>query len=251
MTRIRNNSGGRNNSEHLRDPLVTTSNGSINRGRDDINLGRDLTVERNIFNDRSVDLQNRTGEVTREVVGLKENEKIKTTKRNDVVSNDLDRTNDIRNNKQLGLEREISTNKSLGINNSKDISRENVKSNNLSDISTRINKENRVGTQTKKVFNTENSNRNNSKQNVRTNNNTKQTNVKNNPKNNQTPKKDNNTRTYNPPKQNNNPPRTYSQPNSNNNTPRSYSPPSGNNSPRSYSPPTRNSGSNNSGNRKR
>ena len=103
VTRIRNNSGGRNNPELQRDAIATTTNGSINRGRDDINLGRDLTVERNKVSDRSVDIQNRTGDLTREVVGSKDIDRITNTKRNDVASNDLDRTTNIRKDKQVRI----------------------------------------------------------------------------------------------------------------------------------------------------
>jgi hypothetical protein len=250
VTRIRNNSGGRNNPELQRDAIVTSTNGSINRGRDDLNLGRDLTADRINAGDRSSDIQNRTGDLTREVVGLKDGERITNTKRNDIASNELSRTTDITHDKQLGLDREVTTKKSLGINNRNDVSRKNVRSSNTGNVSENINKNNRIGNETKKIFGKENTNRTNNKENVRTKNNTRQQNVKNNPNSNQTPRKDNNTRSYTP-KQNNNSPRTYSQPRNNNNTPRSYSPPSGNNSPRSYSPPSGNSGSNNSGNRRR
>jgi len=249
VTRIRNNSGGRNYSGQQRDPMVTSTNGSIDRSRDDINLGRDLTVGRINTSDRSTDIRNRTGDVTREVVGLKDNERISNTKRNDVASNEISRTTDVRKDKKLGLDREVTTNKSLGISTRNNDSRKNVKSNNNGNVSDRINKNNRIGNETKKIFGQDNTSRQNTKQNVRTNNTTKQPNVKNNPKSNQTPKKNTNTRTYTPPKQNNNPPRTNTQPRNNNNTPRSYSPPSSNNSPRSYSPPSGNSGSHNSGSR--
>ncbi len=99
VTRIRNNSGGRNYSEQQRDPMVTSTNGSIDRNRDDINLGRDLTVGRININDRSTDIRNRTGDVTREVVGLKDNERISNTKRNDVASNEISRTTDLEKTK--------------------------------------------------------------------------------------------------------------------------------------------------------
>jgi hypothetical protein len=254
VTRIRNNSGGRNSggrnySGQQRDPMVTSTNGSIDRSRDDINLGRDLTVGRINTSDRSTDIQNRTGDVTREVVGLKDNERISNTKRNDVASNEISRTTDARKDKKLGLDREVTTNKSLGISTRNNDSRKNVQSSNNGNVSDRINNNNRIGNETKKIFEKDNTSRQNTKQNVRTNNDTKQPNVRSNSKSNQTPKKNTNTRTYTPPKQNNNSPRTNSQPRNNNNTPRSYSPPSSNNSPRSYSPPSGNSGSHNSGSR--
>jgi len=249
VTRIRNNSGGRNNPEQRRDPMVTSTNGSINRGRDDINLGRDLTVERINTRDHSTEIQNRTGDLTREVVGLKDKERIINTKRNDVASNEISRTTGIRNDKQLGLDREVKTKKSLGINTRNNDSRKTVKSNNFRNTSDRINKNNRIGNETKKLFGKKNTSRQNTKQNVRTKNNTKRPNVKKNPRSNNTPRKNTNIRTYTPPKRNNNTPRTNSQPRSNNNTPRSYSPPSRNSG--SNNSGSRNSGSNNSGNRKR
>jgi hypothetical protein len=234
VTRTRNNSGGRNYPEYERDPLVTTSNGSIYKGRDNLNLGKDVTVDRNRVTDSNLEIQKRTIETTRQVVGVTDANKIKNTRTDDISSNDITRTKQTRNDKSLGLDREVTTKKSLGSNNRNDVSKQNVKTNTAGNYSDQINKNNRIGNETKKIFGKENTNRQNTKQNVRTNNNTKQPNVK----NNHTPKKENNTRTYTPPKQNSNPPR-------------SYSPPSSNNSPRSYSPPSGNSGSNNSGNRRR
>ena len=236
---LRNNSGGRNYGERTRDPLVSVRDGSFDRSRDDLTRGQDLTVSRTNVGDRTLGIENKTRDLTREVVGL----------------NTINRTSDTkRNNKQLGLDREVSTNKTLGINKRNVVSSETVKRNNKN-ISDRINQNNRISKETKKLLRKDNS---------RTNTNTKQPNVNNRSNNNQTPRKDNNTRSYTPPKQNNNPPREYTPPKqnnnnpprsysppSNNNTPRSYSPPSGNNTPRSYSPPSGNSGSHNSGNRRR
>jgi hypothetical protein len=252
VTRTRNNSGGRNNPEYLRDPMVTTSNGSIYKGRDDLNRGNDLTVERTNLTDRTLDIQKRTNETTRQLVGVNETGKIKNTRTNDISSNEITRTKQSRNDKQLGLDRELTTKKSLGINNGKDLSRETVKYNNRLDINNKIKNSNRIGNQTKELFNNMRSNTSNDKKNnVRTNNNTQQNTVMSNTKGNQTPRTNTNTRSYNPPKQNNNPPRSYSPPRGNN-TPRSYSPPSGNNSPRSYSPPSGYSGgSRNSGGSRR
>jgi len=243
VTRTRNNSGGRNNPEYLRAPLSTTSIGSINNGRDNLNLGKDLAGERTNVTDRNMDIQKRTTETTRQLVGVTETGKIKNTKTNDISSNDMTRTKQTRNDKQLGLDRELTTKKSLGINNGNDLSRETVKNTNRLDINNKIKNSNRIGNQTKELFNNKRSNTSNDKKNnVKTNNNTRQPNVKNNTKGNQTPGTNTNTRSYNPPKQNNTQPRTNSQPRSNNNSPKSYSPPSGNSSPRSYSPPSGNSG---------
>jgi len=226
VSRMRNNSGGRNYGERTRDPLVSVRDGSMDRSREDLTKGRNLTVSGNNVGDRTLGIENKTRDLTREVVGL----------------NTINRTRDIKKDKQLGLDREVTTKKSLGINQRNDGLKEKVSRNNTKNISERINKNNRISTETKKLFGKDNS---------RTNTNTKQPNVNNRPNNTQTPRKDNNTRSYTPPKQNNNnPPRNYSPPNTNN-TPRSYSPPSGNNTPRSYSPPTRNSGSTNSGTRRR
>jgi hypothetical protein len=224
VTRLRNNSGGRNYGERTRDPLVSVRDRSVDRSINDITRGRDLTVSRNNVNDRTLGIENKTRDLTREVVGLNTVNRTSDIKRNDISNKE------IRNNKQLGLDREVSTNKTLGITKRNDNSKETFTRNNTKNISERINKNDRVSSETKKLFGKDNS---------RTNTNTKQPNVTRN--NNQTPKKDNNTRTYSPPK-------------SNNNTPRSYSPPSGNNSPRTSTPPSGNSGnrgSNNSGSRNR
>lgn len=247
VSRIRNNSGGRNYGNFNRDPRVAQTNGSINRVRDDLNLGRDLTVDRNSLTDRSLEIQNRTGDLTREVVGLKDVERIKNTKRNDVSSNEISRTTDIRKDKQLGLDREVTTKKNLGNFTRNDVSK-NTRNNSVGKYSNQINKNNRIGSETKKLFD---GNRSGTKTNVGTKTNTNKSNVKNNTKRYQQPKNNTNTRTYTPPKQNNNKPRTYSQPKGNNNTSRSYTPPRSNNTPRSNTPPSRNSGSNNSGGRKR
>ncbi|MCL4279866.1 MAG: hypothetical protein KJZ60_09335, partial [Ignavibacteriaceae bacterium] len=164
-----------------------------------------------------------------------------------------------RDNKQLGMDRELTTKKSLGIEKRNDLSKE-ILTGNTRNTSEKINKNNRIGNETKKLFNTLNNKTYERKSSDKNYN--KQPNVIKN--NNQTPKKDYTPRTntsrdnkttnppkqYTPPKQNTNPPRSYTPP-SGNNTPRSYSPPSGNNTPRSYSPPSGNSGSNNSGSRGR
>jgi hypothetical protein len=242
---VRNNSGGRNYGERNRDPLVSVRDGLIDRSRENLTRDRDLTVSRNNVKDRTLGIENKTRDLTREVVGLNTTSRTIDTKRNNDSEREINRTSDVRNNKQLGLDREVSTNKTLGINKRNDVSSETVKRNS-DNISERINKNDRVSNETKKLFGKDNS---------RTNTNTKQPNVNNRTNKNQTPKKDNNTRTYSPPKSNNNSPKSYSPPKSNNNTPRSYSPPkSNNNTPRSYSPPSGNSGnrgSNNFGSRNR
>jgi hypothetical protein len=225
VSRLRNNSGGRNSGERTRDPLVSVRDVSTDRMRNDVTKGRDLTVSRNSVNDRTLGIEDRTRDITREVVGLNTIDRTVDSKRIDVSSKE------IRNNKQLGLDRVVSTDKSLGINKRNVGSKETITRNNTKNISGRINKNDRVSNETKKLFGKDNS---------RKNTNTKQPNVTRN--NNQTPKKDKNTRTYSPPKSNNNTPRSYSPPSGNNNTPRSYSPPSGNSG---------NRGSNNSGSRNR
>lgn len=239
---IRNNSGGRNYGERTRDPLVSVRDGSSDRSRDDLSRGRDLTVSRTDVRDRTLGIENKTRDLTREVVGLKSVDR-NTDIRNSNTLGERN-SNTTRDVKQLGLNREVTTKKSLGIN----------QRNNTKNISKRINQNNRIGNETKKIFGKDNSRTNN-----------KQPNVNNRPNNNQAPKKDNTTQSYSPPKQNNNPPRTSSPPRTNNNPPRtsspprtnnnpprSYSPPSGNNnSPRSSSPPSGNRGSNNSGSRNR
>jgi len=250
VTRVRNNSGGRNYPGVGRNPRVAQTDGSINRVRDDLNFGRDLTVERTKVGSRDLETRNSAGEINRQVVGLNDLDRINNSKRKDISSNEITRTTDIRKDKQqLGLDREVTTKKSLGIDKRNDVSVKNTKTNNLGRNSSQINKKNSVGSETKNVYNRNNTKKQNE---VRTNNsNTRQPNVKNNPKSYQTPKRDSNTRTNTPPKQNTNKPRTYSPPKSNNNPPRSYSPPRTNNSPRSNTPPSRNSGSGSSGNRKR
>jgi len=251
VTRVRNNSGGRNNPGYNGNPRDLQTSGSIDRVRDDIALGRDLSTERTNVKNSAVDIRNNTGEITRQVVGLNDLERIDNNKRKDVSSTELTRTTEIKKDKQqYGLDREGKTTKSLGINNTNDIRNKINTSNDLKKYTDRINKNNRIGNETKKIFNQQNSNRND--KNVKSKTDTRKSNVSNVPRQNQTPKKNTDSRSYNPPKQNNNQPRTYSQPKSNNNSPRSYSPPTRtNNTPRSYSPPSRNSGSNNSGTRKR
>ena len=237
---LRNNSGGRNYGERTRDPLVSVRDRSFDRSRDGLSRGRDLTVSRTDVRDRTLGIENKTRDLTREVVGLNSVDR-NTNVRNSNTLGERN-SNTTREVKQLGLDREVTTKKSLGINKRNDISKETVSRNNTKNISNRINQNNRIGNETKKLFGKDNSRTNN----------TKQPTVNKRPNNNQTPKKNNNPRSYSPPKQNNNPPRTSSPPRTNNNPPRSYSPPSrNNNSPRSSSPPPRTSGSNNSGSRNR
>lgn len=248
VTRVRNNSGGRNSPEQIRDPFITTSTGTVDRSRNDLSLGRDLTVDRKNVSSNSADIRNRTGDLTRNLSNTTTSDRITSTKRNDLAGNDLNRSNNIRNDKQLGLDREVTTKKSLGIDNRNDVSKKISTSNKLGNYTDKMNQNNRITRETKQLFDKQKSTRNN-KNNVRSNNNTKESNIRNSTKSNQTPNK--NTRSYTPPKQNNTQPRTYSQPKSNNNSPRSYTPPSRNNSPRSNTPPSRSGGSNNSGSRRR
>ena len=235
---LRNNSGGRNYGERTRDPLVSVRDRSFDRSRDDLSNGRDLTVSRTDVRNRTSGIENKTRDLKREVVGLKNVDRNTDVRNSKVLGERNSKTT--REVKQLGLEREVTTKKSIGINRRNDVSKETVSRTNTNNNSNRINQNDRIGNETKKLFGKDNSRTNN-----------KQPNVNNRPNNNQTPKKDNNTRSYSPPKQNSNPPRTYSPPRNNSNPPRSYSPPSGNNTSRSSSPPSRSGGSNNTGSRRR
>ena len=100
-----------------------------------------------------------------------------------------------------------------------------VKSNNFRNTSDRINKNNRIGNDTKKIFGKEKTVAKTRSKMFEQKIILSSRNVKKNPRSNNTPRKNTNTRSYTPPKRNNNTPRTNSQPRSNNNTPRSYSPP--------------------------
>ncbi|MCW8804126.1 MAG: hypothetical protein OQK57_06985 [Ignavibacteriaceae bacterium] len=83
---LRNNSGGRNYGERTRDPLVSVRDGSFDRSRDDLSRGRDLTVSRTDVRDRTLGIENKTRDLTREVVGLKS----------------VDRNTNVRNSNTLG-----------------------------------------------------------------------------------------------------------------------------------------------------
>ena len=78
-------------------------------------------------------------EITRQLVGVNNVDNVKNTTRNDITSNDINRTKQIKNNNQLGLDRELTTKKSLGVNTRKDISSQTVKNKNQFSISDKIN----------------------------------------------------------------------------------------------------------------
>jgi len=232
VSRLRNNSGGRNYGTRTRDPLNPVTINSTDRNRDGLNRGRDLQVSSNDANTRNLGIRDKGRNLTRDNVNVD-----KVT-RNEIKS--VDRNSE--RNRQLGLSSRNSDRKNLG----REDRNNNVK---------------QLGIRDRKPETGNINNRKNLDINVRRENTTRKPNSE--PRVNKTPeRKNNNPRTYSPPKGNNNPPRTYTPPKRNDNPPRTYSPPrTNNNPPRSYNPPRnstpprtnsspRSSGGNNGGRRR-
>jgi len=250
ISRIRNNSGGRNYGERTRDPLVSVTGGTIDRKRN-LSEGRDLEISRKNVTDRRLGSENKNRDLTRDIIGTNEisRNKVEDTKNPRLTETRDKRTlNDInsdisRNLKQLSTDKGIRTKKSLGNNQRNDISKQLGTRNNITKTNNDI-KRNSV--KDNKTY----SDRNNSKNNtIKKSTTTKQNNTYK-PRDNRDNGRTKTNKTYSPPKQNNNPPKSYSPPKQNNNPPRSYNPPRNNTPPRTNSTPNR-SGGNNSGGRRR
>jgi hypothetical protein len=243
VSRLRNNSGGRNYGTGIRDPINTVSVGSLDRNTLDLTRGRDLQVSSNSTSGRNLGIRDKGRDLTRDDVNVDQvtsrnindskNPRV-TDSRKDVLTTEKNSGN-TRNNKQLGLTVDASNKKYLGI-------REQV-----NDVQRQLgirNKSTNEGNVSKNTTNRNNPNYTNNKpsdnQNTGKNNNPRTYSGSND--NNKTPN------SYNPPKRNETP-RSYSPPKTNTNTPRSYSPPSNNTPPRTNSTPNR-SGGNTSGRRR-
>jgi hypothetical protein len=246
VTRLRNNSGGRNYGDRTRDPLNYVSGGTLDRGRGDLSSGRDLRVSSNSVSNRNLGSENKNRNLTRDLFTVNDVSRNDNSNLNDgnisknprSISFGNNKTVDENNSsitrikKQLGISKDASTRKYVANNRSNDVAKQLGIRNNTTD--------------TKSYGN----NRSNSNNNLRKGNKITNSNSYYKPDNNRDSGKNNNPRTYSQPNQNNNPPRNYSPPRTNNNPPRSYNPPSNNTPPRTNSSPNRSGGYNSGGKRR-